>query len=107
MHPGPPAASTALLTERLAREPTRRELATAMREERGETVARGPLSSRKTFARWAEDAGVPRVRRLVYLGHGKQDVTDRYERYQIAEFLREEARRMRALLPQQSLRVGP
>jgi hypothetical protein len=47
------------------------------------------------------------VRRLLDLGHGKQDVTDRYERYQIAEFLREDARRMRALLPQQGLRMVP
>lgn len=31
----------------------------------------------------------------------KKRLTDRYERYQIAEFLRENARRMRALLPQQ------
>ena len=53
------------------------------------------------------DAGVPRVRRLMYLGHGKQDVTDRYERYQIAGFLREDAQRMRALLPRQGIRVVP
>ncbi len=98
---------TALLTERLEREPTRQEVATALREERGEIWHVAPYRARKTFARWAEDAGVPRVRRLMYLGHGKQDVTDRYERYQIAEFLREDARRMRALLPQQGLRVVP
>jgi hypothetical protein len=98
---------TALFTERLEREPTRQELATAMREERGEIWHVAPYRARKTFARWAEDAGVPRVRRLMYLGHGKQDVTDRYERYQVQEFLREDARRMRALLPQQGLRVVP
>jgi len=43
----------------------------------------------------------------MYLGHGKQDVTDRYERYQIAGFLREDAQRMRALLPRQGIRVVP
>lgn len=93
------------LTEQLEREPTAAELATARGDERGGRWHVAPYRARKTFARWAEDAGIPRVRRLVYLGHESQDVQDRYERYQVTEFLREDAQRMRALLPHQGLRL--
>jgi hypothetical protein len=96
---------TAVLTARLEREPTRHELAAAMRDERGGRWHVAPYRARKTFARWMEDADIPRTRRLLYLGHGKQDVTDRYERHQVDDFLREDAQRMRTLLPQQGLRV--
>ena len=98
---------TAVLTARLERAPTRQEIAEAMSDERGGLWHVAPYRARKTFARWMEDAGIPRVRRQMYLGHGKQDVTDRYERYQVDEFLREDARLLRALLPQAGLRMVP
>jgi integrase len=34
---------------------------------------------RRTFAVWMEEAGIPRTRRRLYLGHAKADVTDTYE----------------------------
>jgi hypothetical protein len=52
-----------------------------------------------------QDAEIPRVRRKRYLGHGKRDVTDDYEWYEVLAYLREDAGKMRALLPQQGLRV--
>ena len=66
-----------------------------------------PKLARKTFDRWMQDAGIPRVRRKRYLGHGKRDVTDDYEWYEVIAYLREDAGRMRALLPQQGMRVVP
>ncbi len=66
-----------------------------------------PKLARKTFDRWMHDAGIPRVRRKRYLGHGKRDVTDDYEWYEVVAYLREDAGKMRALLPQQGMRVVP
>lgn len=66
-----------------------------------------PKLARKTFDRWMQDAGIPRVRRKRYLGHGKRDVTDDYEWYEVVAYLREDAGKMRALLPQQGMRVVP
>lgn len=51
---------------------------------------------RNTFATWMENAGVPRTRRRMYLGHGAKDVTDLYEQAEIAQFLREDGDRLRA-----------
>lgn len=34
---------------------------------------------RRSFAIWMEEAGIPRTRRRVYLGHARADVTDLYE----------------------------
>src|SRR2546425_12965981 len=66
-----------------------------------------PKLARKTFDRWMQDAGIPRVRRKRYLGHGKRDVTDDYEWYEVVAYLREDVGKMRALLPQQGRRVVP
>lgn len=52
-----------------------------------------------------EEAGIPRVRREVYRGHGKRDIGDLYERYQVAAYLQDDARAMRGLLPQQGLQI--
>jgi len=35
-----------------------------------------------------QEADIPRIRRMMYLGHGDTDVTDRYERVDIERFLR-------------------
>jgi hypothetical protein len=66
-----------------------------------------PYQARKTFARWMKDARIPRARREIYRGHGKRDIGDVYERYEVAAYLREDAQAMRALLPQQGLRMVP
>ena len=87
---------------------TRAGFATALRrlsEKTGTTVS--PYQARKTFARWMEDAGIPRVRREVYRGHGKRDIGDLYERYEVAAYLREDAQKLRGLLPQQGLAIVP
>jgi hypothetical protein len=42
-----------------------------------------------------QDAEIPRVRRKRYLEHGKRDVTDDYEWYEVLAYLREDAGRMR------------
>lgn len=49
---------------------------------------------RNTYATWLEDAAIPRTRRRMYLGHGKADVTDLYERREIEAFLVEDAERL-------------
>ena len=54
-----------------------------------------------------EDARIPRARREIYRGHGKRDIGDVYERYEVAAYLREDARSMRGLLPQEGLRIVP
>jgi integrase len=64
-----------------------------------------PYQARKTFARWMEDARIPRTRREIYRGHGKRDIGDVYERYEVAAYLREDAQSMRALLGPQKLAV--
>jgi hypothetical protein len=53
---------------------------------------------RRTYANWLESAGVPRTRRKLYLGHGAKDVTDLYERHEVAAFLVEDAGKLKALL---------
>jgi integrase len=45
-----------------------------------------PLSFRRTYARWMAEAGIPKGRRSSYMGHGAQDMTERYERSEVASF---------------------
>ncbi|HEX9487056.1 MAG TPA: hypothetical protein VF976_08325 [Gemmatimonadales bacterium] len=54
-----------------------------------------------------KDARIPRARREIYRGHGKRDIGDVYERYEVANYLREDAQAMRTLLAQQGLRMVP
>src|SRR5260370_550934 len=63
-----------------------------------------PYQARKTFDRWLQAAGIPRVRRKRYLGHGKRDVTDDYEFYEVTEYLRDDAAKLRAALGPQKLK---
>jgi hypothetical protein len=93
------------LTEQLEREPTADELAAAAAVDGPWKVT--PYQARKTFSRWMEDARIPRARREIYRGHSNRDVGDLYERYEITTYLREDAQAMRALLPQQGLRMVP
>ncbi len=58
------------LRERLERKPTAQEVVEARRTSKGWKIT--PYQARKTFARWMEDAQIPRVRREVYRGHGKE-----------------------------------
>lgn len=64
-----------------------------------------PYQARKTFARMLEEARIPRTRREIYQGHGRRDINDIYERYEVAEYLRDDARRLRELLGTSGLRL--
>lgn len=54
-----------------------------------------PYDLRRTYAHWMEEAGIPRTRRKLYMGHGATDVTDLYERHEVAGFLVGDALKMR------------
>ena len=41
-----------------------------------------------------EEAGIPRARRRLYMGHGARDVTDLYEVHRVTSFLREDTARL-------------
>ncbi len=47
---------------------------------------------------WLEGAGIPRTRRKLYMGHGKTDVTDLYERHDVERFLAEDGEKLRTYL---------
>jgi hypothetical protein len=64
-----------------------------------------PYRARKSYDRWMQDAGVPRVRRRQYLGHGKADVSDNYEFYEVTAYLKGDAEKMRSQLGPQRLQV--
>jgi hypothetical protein len=53
-----------------------------------------------------EQAGIPRTRRRLYLGHGVRSVTDLYERHQVDAFLADDAAKLRAFLGEEVLRVA-
>ena len=54
---------------------------------------------RKCFARWMNEAGIPRTRRRAYLGHAaREDVTDRYEGYSPDKYLEADRKTLRALI---------
>lgn len=54
-----------------------------------------PYDLRRSYANWMEQAGIPRTRRRLYLGHGASDVTDLYEWHEVEKFLAEDAERLR------------
>jgi hypothetical protein len=61
-------------------------------------VDASPYQGRKTFAVWMEEAGIPRTRRKLYMGHAASDVTDLYERHDVTAFLAEDAGRLKQVL---------
>ncbi len=65
-----------------------------------------PYDLRKTFVNWLEAAGVPRTRRIMYMGHGKRDVTDLYERHDVERFLAEDGERVRKHLGDAPVKAG-
>lgn len=54
----------------------------------GAFAHRTPYDGRRTFARWMENAGIPRSRRIAYMGHTARDMTDRYERPEIMLYIK-------------------
>lgn len=66
-----------------------------------------PHDFRRTFMCWMEDAGIPRSRRQVYLGHAVHGVTERYERRRSVEpWLAEDAARLRGILGERPMALG-
>lgn len=57
-----------------------------------------PYDLRRTFTSLMVDAGVPRPRRKLYLGHEPEDITALYEQQEVVEYLTKDAERMRAVL---------
>lgn len=57
-----------------------------------------PYDLRRTFTGIMVDAGVPRPRRKLYLGHEPEDITALYEQQEVTEYLTRDAERMRAVL---------
>ena len=49
-----------------------------------------PYDLRRTYANWLEDAGIPRTRRRLYLGHGERDTTDLYEWRELRAYLEQD-----------------
>jgi hypothetical protein len=46
---------------------------------------------------WMQDAGIPRIRRKIYLGHKVgHDVSELYEAGEVDRYLKEDADKMRA-----------
>lgn len=50
---------------------------------------------RRTYSTWMEDAEIPRTRRKLYMGHGATDITDLYEKREVAAFLAADALKLR------------
>ena len=67
-----------------------------LRKVSGSTIT--PHDLRKPYMTWMEDAGIPRTRRKIYLGHEVADVSDVYERRDITQHLVEDADRLRAFI---------
>lgn len=65
---------------------------------RNRTKELTPRSFRQAYIQWLEEAGVPRTRRKMYIGHSAGDTTDLYERKEIAEFLKVDAAKLRTFL---------
>lgn len=57
-----------------------------------------PYDLRRCFSRWMESAGVPRIRRKMYMGHATGDVTELYERHEVEAYLIADAAKVRQWL---------
>lgn len=49
---------------------------------------------RRTFMHLMEQAGIPRSRRMAYLGHGPADVSALYEEHEVLEYLAQDRRKL-------------
>jgi hypothetical protein len=76
---------------------TRRDLSTALTALQLESY-----DARRAYAHWLEEAGIPRARRKLYLGHGRRDVTDDYEMGELGRYLQEDGRALRAYVSRHS-----
>lgn len=77
----------------------------AMHEASDDTVL--PKDLRNTFSNWCQKAGIPRVRRKIYYGHGKTDVSDIYEWEEVEGFLRTDGEKLRKYLEEHGVLMAP
>ena len=64
-----------------------------------------PYDLRRTFANWIEQAGLPRSRVMLYLGHAIRNVTDLYTTHEVSQFLRDDAKRVRSWMTEEARRL--
>ena len=57
-----------------------------------------PYDARRTFLHWMEEARITRTRRKMYAGHSVKDVTDLYERHEVAAYLESDTNLLREYL---------
>lgn len=57
-----------------------------------------PYDLRRTFTKLMVNAGIPRPRRKLYMGHSPEDITALYEWDEVKEYLTKDAERMRSVL---------
>lgn len=57
-----------------------------------------PYDLRRSYANWMEAAGIPRTRRILYMGHAGGDVTSLYEQHEVDAFLKEDAEKLERFL---------
>jgi len=57
-----------------------------------------PYDLRRTFANLMVEAGVPRPRRALYMGHSAEDILALYEWQEVREYLVKDAERIRVVL---------
>ncbi len=74
----------------------RRTFEDKLRERTGRALT--PYDLRRTYAHLMEEAGIPRTRRKLYMGHGAGDTTDLYERIEVAEFLAADGAKLRSFV---------
>lgn len=64
-----------------------------------------PYTARRTFDHAMEEAGIPRSRRLMYMGHQGKDITDLYERPHLTAYLREDGEKLRGFWGVEGIRL--
>lgn len=60
-----------------------------------------PYDLRRSYANWLEDAGIPRTRRRLYIGHGAKDTTDLYEWRELKAHLEADGKTLAAWIAKQ------
>jgi hypothetical protein len=76
---------------------TRRALAAGLTR-----LTRESYDARRAYTHWMSEAGIPRARRKLYLGHAVGDVTDLYEMGELSRYLREDGAALREYIVRES-----
>lgn len=60
-----------------------------------------PYDARRTFSHWLEEARITQTLIKMYMGHAAKDVTDLYQRHELAAYLESDADLLREYLGEQ------